>query len=169
MKVYDPCSKDLKNLLEKLLCKENYLIVCIGSWLRMDDRAGLEVCNLISLPTKSVICEYGLENCLGELVESKASNLLLIDAVVSGGSSPGSIIYTDINEVSNGFLATTHNIPVNTVIKYLRTLGIASNVKVLGIRVKSLDFGDTITPEVSRSVVCLSSTIRELLSKCKAI
>jgi len=169
MKVYDPCSKDLKDLLEKLLCHENYLIVCIGSWLRMDDRAGLEVCNLIGLPTKSVVCEYGLENCLGELIDSKANNILLIDAVISDSSIPGSIIYTDISEVSNGFLATTHNIPVNTIIKYLRTFGIASNVKVLGIRVKSLDFGDTITPEVSRSIVCLSSMIKELLNKCGII
>ncbi len=169
MKVYDPCSKDLKNLLERLLCHENYLVVCIGSWLRMDDRAGLEVCNLIGSSTKSVICEYGLENCLGELINSKASNLLLVDAVVSDSSSPGSIIYTDVSEVSNGFLATTHNIPISTVIKYLRTFGIASNVKVLGIRVKSLDFGDTITPEVSRSIVCLSRMIRELLNTCKII
>ena len=167
MRVYDPCSKDLKDLLERLLCQKRYLVVCIGSWLRMDDRAGLEICKLIGLPDKSVVCEYGLENCLGELVSSKASNLLLIDAVVSDGSSPGSIIYTGVDEISDGFLATTHNIPINTVIKYLRSFGIADNVKVLGIRVKNLDFGDTMSPEVSRSVECLSNMIREILNKCR--
>ena len=166
MKAYNHCSKDLRDLLERLLCQEKYLVICIGSWLRMDDRAGLEVCNLIDSPERSVICEYGLENCLGELVSSKASNLLLIDAIVSDGFSPGSIIYSDVNEISDGFLATTHNIPINTVIKYLRSFGVAGNVKVLGIRVKSLDFGDTMSPEISRSVECLSNMIREILNKC---
>lgn len=165
MRIYDPCSKDLMELLKRLLSREKYLVVCIGSWLRMDDRAGLEICNSIGLPNKVVICEYGLENCLSELVRSKASNLLLIDAVICDNSYPGSIVYADVNEISNGFLATTHNIPINIIIKYLRSFSVAENVKVLGIRIKSLDFGDTMSYEVSRAVKCLSSIINKILNE----
>ncbi len=167
MEVYEPCSRELVELLKQLVCRQKYLIACIGSWLRTDDRAGLEVCSQVNIPDKLILCEYGLENCISDLIRSKAWNLLLIDAVVIDKAPPGSIVYADIGEVSDSFLATTHNIPVNTIVRYLRTFGIANNVKVLGIGVKSLDFGDTMTPEVTRSVICLSRILKDILAGCE--
>ncbi len=141
----------LKNILYRLLCREGYTIACVGTLLRSDDRAGLEVCNRVrNLDT--IYCEYGLENCLSEIIGKRVEKLLIVDAVVIEGVEPGTIVLTSFDKVSESYLATTHNIPVHMIVKYLRLNGLAKDILLLGIRVGNLEIGEKLSGDIARAV-----------------
>ncbi len=161
--------------LEEEVCryvKEGYLITCIGSPLRQDDRAGLELCReLVKRGLSAVVCEYGLENCIGELVNSNARRVAIVDAVVVPNAHPGDIVViNDLSELSSEFLVTTHNVPVAAVIKILQSHGAALETVILGIQAKNVSLGLKISPEVMRAVSYMAQLIercvRESLGKC---
>ncbi|MCS7128648.1 MAG: hydrogenase maturation protease [Sulfolobales archaeon] len=163
MKVFPQYSR----ALEEEVCsyvKAGYLTACIGSPLRQDDRAGLELCRTLmekGLPT--VVCEYGLENCIEELINSNAKRIAIVDAVMTPGARPGDIvIINDLNELDNEFLVTTHSVPLTAIIKILQSQGMALETIILGIQVKEIGLGLEISSEVERAV----SYMAQLIEKC---
>ncbi len=160
MKVFPQYSR----ALEEEVCnyvKASYLITCVGSPLRQDDRAGLELCGeLMERGLHAVVCEYGLENCIGELINSNARGVAIVDAVIVPDARPGDIVLiNDLNELNSEFLATTHNVPLTAIIKILRSQGVALETVVLGIQVKEMGLGLETSPEVRRAVSYMAQLI----------
>ena len=163
---------NLEGEVTKIICGDSTLIACIGTELRRDDRAGLEVCRKLkerglTERIRIIECEFGLETCVDKVSEELPRRLIVVDAVLTTeGSKAGEIIVARLEDVIDDFLATTHNVPLNMMVKYLRALGCCEDVYVLGIVAKNLDFGEGISPEVMAGVEKLVNTLTEALSSC---
>lgn len=155
--------------LYRLLCVNKYGIVCLGSELRSDDRLGLVICDeLMKKGIKSIKCIYGLENCISDIVNEKLENILLIDGVVVQNYRPGDIILIyGIDEVKDYTLTTTHTIPINLSINYLRKMGLAKNIVILGIVVENIGVGLEISDRVRKSIELVVKVIDDVVSMCK--
>ncbi len=160
-----PENNDLIKILEDFLCKPNTVVACIGTELRSDDAVGVLVYNLIKETANAVLCLYGLENCVDELMKVCAENMLIVDGVVNNAPA-GSIIVASVDKISENYMATTHNIPLSMTLAYLRNHGCARNVLVLGIVVENLAIGDSMTPVVEKTARKLSYTINKLVRQC---
>ncbi len=156
--------------LRHILCNLDTVIVCIGSPLRMDDQAGLMVCDKLRSRGLSVIkCEYGLENCMLEVSELKTKNMLLVDAVYSEDLGPGDIVLVEEKDIIDKNISpiTTHNIPFKTMISILRnTIGL-EKIYLLGIRVKNIDIGLDVSREVSIAVDKVVDLILDIVESCR--
>jgi len=160
---------DLDNKLRTLLCRRDAVIACVGSPLRMDDQAGLIVCDkLLENGVDVVRCEYGLENCVHEITARSPRALLIIDAVYSNKLSPGDIVLVGEDELisEDVFPVTTHNIPLKNILSLLKMEIGLNEVYLLGIMVKSLDIGLEVSMEVSRSIDYLSKYMVDLHHSC---
>jgi len=161
--VFEHLDESLIDELRKLLI-QGFKIVCVGTELRSDDRVGLYICDkMISLGFKNVIkCSYGLENCIEDLVNLEKA--LIIDGLYTD-LPPGAIILADPDELSDDMLISTHSIPHKLVIKFVKSLGGLKEVKILGIRVKSLDIGTSLSPEIKRVADDLVNKLLNVLGK----
>jgi len=161
--VFESVDKELTNELCKLL-RQGFKIVCVGTELRSDDRVGLYICDkMLSLNFKNVIkCSYGLENCIEDLINLEKA--LIIDGLYTD-LPPGTIVLANPDELSDDILVSTHSIPHKLVIKLIRSLGGLKEVKILGIRVKSLDIGTSLSPEIKRVADELVNKLLSVLGK----
>ncbi len=160
---------DLYKELYRLLCINKYSIVCLGSELRSDDRLGLVICDeLVKNGIDSVKCVYGLENCISDIIDRKMEKILLIDGVVVENYKPGDIVLIyGIDALRDYSLTTTHTIPVGLAINYLRKMGLAKNIVVLGIVVENIGIGLEISSRVKKSIESITKTIVDVVDKCK--
>ncbi|MCD6323795.1 MAG: hydrogenase maturation protease [Desulfurococcales archaeon] len=162
--------RDIVESVKPYLCSEEGAIACVGTELRRDDVAGLEVCrNLESvegLKGKLILCPYGLENCLEDIIRRGVKKLLVIDAALPIGGEGGEYIITALDNVSSNYLATTHNIPVPMIVRYLRLRGVARDVTLLGIVARDLRFGEGVTEEVRKTIDEVVEGIKEAYMEC---
>lgn len=156
--------------LERIVCNNNVLIACVGSPLRRDDSAGLVICSkLLEKGFKPLICEYGLENCLYEIISIRPRVVLLIDAVYSDKLDPGDIVLLDLDqkEEVGSIFTSTHSIPLNIVVDIIgRTINLEKTY-LLGVRIKNIDIGTDLSIEVQESVNRIVETLVETFNKCR--
>jgi hydrogenase 3 maturation protease len=161
--------------LKKILCNGKIVIACIGSPLRSDDRIGLLIFDRLSkIPElksdpriKLLKCEYGLENCLTDIIRSGADKLLLIDAVYNKDLEPGEIVLVDGKHiVEKTIIATTHNIPVTITLSIIEKNSSINEIYLLGIRVLNTEIGLNISEQVLSASNKVIELIRSVLSKC---
>lgn len=147
--------KDACEFLRNIMSSK-YLLVCIGTFLRGDDRACLEFCNLLKkygIYDNIVECEFGLENCVYEIKERNSNNIAICDAVISGSIEPGFIVSLDLEDVNEDVVfASTHSIPLSLSIKLLRENISRGDIKLFGIVVENLDFGTELSLVVSKTI-----------------
>lgn len=143
---------------------EKTLILGVGSPLRSDDQAGLVLCDILNQNgVECLKCEYGVENCLDVIIERSPERLLIFDAALFSGGSPGDLVYAGDLEVLDGVsLLTTHNIPLKLVLDLIRSSSPVREIRVVGIYPKNLDIGVSISNEVMRAI----STLVESILKC---
>ncbi|MCY0868255.1 MAG: hydrogenase maturation protease [Desulfurococcus sp.] len=141
---------DLASILRRLL-EGSTLIIGLGSPLRMDDQAGLLLCDeLTSRGVECVKCEYGLENCLSEM--KGARRIIIVDAVLYEDAKPGEIVIVGEDALLEKYsLATTHSIPLKTLLKLMHESGI-EEIYIIGIVPQSLDYGLEVSEVVRESV-----------------
>lgn len=162
----------MKQEVTELVCSDSVLIACVGTELRSDDRAGLEVCRRLKElgvggHAHVIECEFGLETCVDRIAEERPKRLVVVDAVLTTeGGEAGEVVIAKLEDVVEGFLATTHNVPLSMMVKYLRALGCCEEVYVLGIVAKNLDLGEELSPEVMKGVEKLVNILAEALSSC---
>ncbi len=163
---------DAKEEVIELVCSDSVLIACVGTELRSDDRAGLEVCRKLKElgvrgHARLIECEFGLETCVDRIVKERPKRLVVVDAVLmTEGGKAGEVVIAKLEDVVEGFLATTHNVPLRMMVKYLRALGCCEEVYVLGVIAKNLGFGEGLSPEVMEGVEKLVNNLAEALSSC---
>ncbi|MCS7111707.1 MAG: hydrogenase maturation protease [Ignisphaera sp.] len=141
---------------------DNFTIVCVGSELRSDDMAALEFCRKLRgiKPFRVIICEYGVENCIGEIVDNNIKKIVLMDAAIIGGLDPASIVVLDLNEVGDYMPLSTHTLPLPLLLKFIIEELKDVEIVIVGIVVNKLDIDTEMSPQVrnliSSLVDCLS-------------
>lgn len=147
-------------LCSTLTNPEEWLIACIGTDLRSDDRAGLEVCrrlNSIGVGVRTLICEYGIENCFQDIVAVNKRSIVIIDSAIVPNVKPGTIMVISEDEISDFTPLTTHTIPLTLVLEILKKEMSLLKTVILGIAVKNIDIGFEMSPEVDKAVQDLVS------------
>jgi len=148
----------------KTLLESEYIFACIGTYIRSDDAAALELCNkLIHRYSKSIIlCEYGLENCIGSIVESNAKKILIIDSILTSNIPEGSIVLFSDSEIDETYTLSTHSIPITTSISILRNiLETDLHILFLGIVIKNIDIGFDTSPKVKNVIENITKCIMD--------
>ncbi len=148
-------------LKKKIL--EGFTVVCIGSELRSDDRAAIELCKELesSKLIKTLICEYGIENCIGEILEDGIKKIVLIDAAIASGLDPASIIILNINEVQNYMPYSTHALPLPLLLKLIMEELKDVEIVIMGIVVSKLDIGLEMNPQIKNLISSLINCLFE--------
>ncbi|HVP58578.1 MAG TPA: hydrogenase 3 maturation endopeptidase HyCI [bacterium] len=150
---------DLQKILQRNLSGASRIaLVAVGSDLRSDDAAGLEVAaRLQELQKKRArtprlrifIGGTAPENQSGAIRKFGPSHMVVIDSA-DAGKPAGTVFAIDPEEVG-GISFSTHQLPLRLMIEYLRET-ITCSVAIIGIQPKSLAFGGPISREVDRAV-----------------
>lgn len=150
------------------------LVIGIGNAFRSDDAVGLFVARrLRSLENEHlIILEHSGEATT--LMESWEGHdfVILVDAL-SSGRVPGAFLR--INAVEDAipaqfFSASTHNMGMAEAIELARTLGkLPEKLFVYGIEGKNYQPGETLSPEVERTINEVTEDIASLASRSDAL
>lgn len=128
-------------------------IVGVGSCLRSDDAAGLEIAERLAasqLPDVLVVLgDTAPENVTGEVRRFQPTHVLFVDAADVGGP-PGSIRMFQSSEIE-GMTSSTHTLPLHVIADYL-TRETGCRVLFLGVQPKSIAFGGAISDEVAAAI-----------------
>ncbi len=107
----------------------------------------------------SVVCEYGLENCLSHIFSARPENLVVVDAVYSDKLGEGDVVLVDLDKVSEYYIPTTHSLPLRMLVDMLVREGAVKRVYIIGVSVKNLD----VSLEVSQRVLEAGMTLSKAL------
>ncbi len=163
---------DIKSAAKKIvLCikSRRCVIACIGSELRSDDRFALELCRHLLKSTKYsidnvVLCEYGLEFCLGKILDLDPEKILILDTVISGRASPASFLSIDFDDIVDVFTVSTHSIPMKRLLELLRVyLSHPIDIEIIGVEAESLDIGEELSIELKKALDRLVNEVLKLL------
>ncbi|MDD5679728.1 MAG: hydrogenase maturation peptidase HycI [Candidatus Omnitrophica bacterium] len=163
-----------KELKSKLSGAARVAILGIGSQLKGDDAAGILIADGLrkSLApagdgknpkrTEAGIFIGGTapENITGEIKRFSPSHLIIIDAADMDGV-PGEIRLIDPEHIG-GISFSTHNLPANMLIEYLKQF-LKCEVIIIGIQPKSIEFGKELSAEMTKSAKLLSDMLLDVL------
>lgn len=141
----------LDRLLKEILSNK-FLIICMGNEFRGDDGVGIYIYKKLKEFGIKNILNVGnaLENFFGVIARYKPETILFIDGVYAG-LKPGEVIFTEIENIHEIFLASTHKIPIKLLIKYLNSLSIYPKSYILGIQISDIGFGSKMSKNVKNS------------------
>ncbi|MFA5355852.1 MAG: hydrogenase 3 maturation endopeptidase HyCI [Candidatus Omnitrophota bacterium] len=130
--------------------KGKVIIVGIGNTLRSDDGAGSLLAGRIKEKVSFTVFDAGEspENYLGKIVREAPDTIVLIDVADFGGK-PGEFSFVEATNIKTPGLYSTHNASISLIINYLQS-NLKADIILLIIQPKSLDFGDTLSPEVAQ-------------------
>lgn len=157
----------LENELLKFLNKPTKIVLLgVGSEFHSDDYFGLEICRRLrkKVPKKVTIIEAGVspENFTGQLRKINPSHIIIFDAA-DMNLEPGSIKLINSSEI-RGLSISTHHLPLNLFIDYLeKTMN--TSIIFIGIQPRSIEYGESLSPEVKNTVLNLSKVLEKLLSE----
>ncbi len=129
------------------------LVITVGNTLRSDDGAGPCIAGAIVEPRRGVRILDAAdrpENCIDEAVECRPAKTVIIDAADFQGT-PGEVRLIPEDLIPAAPLST-HSFPLPVIAKILAE-ETGSRVYFIGIQPKSVDFGETLSPEVSAAVL----------------
>lgn len=98
------------------------------------------------------------ENYIHRIRECGADMVVIVDAAEMG-LLPGSVCILSEEDVAEGFLMTTHNLPLSFLIKALKE--IVSDILFIGIQPKHVGFYQAISHEVKDAVKFVYSKLRD--------
>jgi hydrogenase 3 maturation protease len=138
----------------------------VGSPLRSDDVAGLEVARAVarraakaagSAP-KVLVLEGSTapENFTGCIFDFKPSHIVVVDCAELG-AEPGGIGLFPIEDIG-GVSSNTHSLPLSVIFGYLRKSW-PCEILVLGIQPKSLAFDGKSSKEVRRAIKIVAKAL----------
>lgn len=162
---------NLKTILKNnLINAERIAVLGIGSELKADDIAGMEIAKYIDTvcsKNDSKCCDFKIfyggtapENFTGEIKKYKPSHLIIIDAADTG-NEPGTIVFIKPEELA-GISFSTHMLPIKIMIDYMLQ-SFECKVIVLGIQPKNLEFGDKCSKEVKTSIKQVGKAVSSII------
>lgn len=136
-------------------------IIGVGSELRGDDVAGLEVVRRLRRKLKSpkvLLVEGGVapENFTAEIRRFKPSHVFIVDAT-DFGAEPGEVILAEPEAVV-GQSISTHTMPLSILASYLREQT-GAKVLLMGVQPASAMMGATMSEQVMRAIDELTATL----------
>lgn len=169
---------ELKDLLKdcKKLC-----IMGVGNTMKGDDGFGVYVVeklaeyynkigydinpnnevNIINDNLVLLNCGVVPENFTDVLKKEKPSHILILDAALMG-EKPGTLKIVDSEDIAEvGFL--THALPMTIIIKYI-THYINTEILVIGIEPKNLDFGGSLSNEIKEKASQFTKVLINIIS-----
>jgi len=140
-------------------------VVGIGSELRADDAAGIEVVRRLQkrlASPKVMLIDAGIvpENFLGSIKRFKPSHILLIDAT-DFGDELGSVMLAEPDAIV-GKPLSTHRLPLSILASYLRNQTRA-RIALLGIQPKDANLGGQMSNRVKLAVIEVSTALSKVL------
>ena len=132
------------------------LVAATGNPLMSDDAAGLVAGRRLrsELGSCLLVCELGLENCIGLIAEKKPQAVLVIDA--SPSITAGEVCITGAEELQD-WLPGTHSVPPSLLPSLLGT-----RVWYLLLGVARVEPGIGVTKDAQKAVEKAVETIRDL-------
>lgn len=161
--------KELKN---RLSGASKVAVLGIGSQLKGDDAGGILAVEALKRSSASggktpkkpdigiFIGGTAPENVTSEIKRFSPSHLIIIDAADMGGN-PGEIKLVDPENIG-GISFSTHNLPANMLIEYLKHF-LKCEVTIIGIQPKSLEFGKEPSVEMKVAANTLVSLLLSVL------
>ncbi|MDO9026426.1 MAG: hydrogenase maturation protease [bacterium] len=152
---------DLIEYLRSL--NQNSLIIGVGNPLRGDDGfgpalvAGLHGKTGINLLDAEEIPEAFLD----QAVQMAPDKLLIADAVALGGL-PGEAALMPPESLGQKIAISTHNLPLMMFIKFFREQSPNTEVMLLGVQPKGIEFGKELSPEIRKTI---DSLVKIIVSK----
>ncbi len=160
---------ELAKIVARLLREDRSILVCIGTELRGDDRAGLELCRELressqADESKLVECPFGLEMCIDAISEKKPKVIIVVDAAILPRGSD--YVIASPSDVQNFVPLSTHSIPISSIAKFLeREMGV-ERIVVVGIAAEALEFSMQLSARALRRVKVLAREIARFI-QCK--
>jgi hydrogenase 3 maturation protease len=143
----------------------NIVVAGIGNAIRMDDFVGVKIVQdltgKVSPKVHLIECETVPESFMDEIVEIKPSHVLLVDAALLG-LQPGEVRLYDAEKVANIPSISTHTLPIRVFCDYLTRL-IQTKIALLLIQPKETDFGEVLSPVVTKSAEQVTAALKQLL------
>ena len=142
---------DLIEYLRSL--SERSLIIGVGNPLRGDDGfgpalvAGLQGRTGIKLMDAEEIPEAFLD----QAVLLAPDKLLIADAVALGGL-PGEAALMPPESLGQKIAISTHNLPLLMFIKFFKEQSPKTEVMLLGVQPKGIEFGKELSPEIKKTI-----------------
>jgi hydrogenase 3 maturation protease len=153
------------DLLSMLKDARRVAIIGIGSDLRADDAAGVEVVRSLRRHLTSpnvLLIDGGVapENFTAQIKKFRPSHVIMIDAT-DLGLKPGTASIVDLNTIT-GPSIFSHRLPLSIFADYLR----AHDTKIIfiGIQPANARIGAAMSNQVKRSVDATSAAILKFLS-----
>lgn len=141
-------------------------VLGIGSELRGDDAAGMLVARSLSEDScskerlKIFFGDTAPENLTGEIKKFRPTHLVIVDCA-DLGQKAGAIKLIMLEEIG-GISFSTHRMPPKFLADYLKE-SISCDILFIGIQPKNIDFGVSLSKEVTDSVKIVSGLIKEVL------
>lgn len=161
---------ETSNWIKGIASNNDLLIVCMGTELRCDDIVGLQVCKILKETCGDVVnvveCPGGLELCTHKIIEYEPKYILIVDGVLAN-LKPGEAHFTcNVESLENFTPVTTHHIPLNINVKYIKTMVPSiKSVCLLGIQVECLDLGAEPSTKVMESAKVIALTLCNILRR----
>jgi hydrogenase 3 maturation protease len=149
------------NLLPMLKDARRVAIIGIGSDLRADDAAGVEVVRRLRRHLTSpnvLLIDGGVapENFTAQIKKFRPSHVIIIDAT-DLGVKPGTASLVDLNTIT-GPSIFSHRLPLSIFADYLRAQG-ETKIIFIGIQPANARIGEAMSSQVKKSVEATSATI----------
>lgn len=140
-------------------------VIGIGSDLRGDDAAGVEVVRRLKQRVRSprvMLLEAGVapENFTSRIKDFRPSLVIIVDTADFGGE-PGEVILAEARAIT-GVSISTHTMPLSLLAEYLNE-ETGAKVFLLGIQPKRVGFGARMSREVERALGKLVNAFAESL------
>lgn len=146
------------------------VIIGLGNPILTDDGVGIKVAQALrdELGSSSIDIKELYAGGI-RLIDAMAGyeKVVLIDAMVTGNRSPGTICSVSDSELGSARnIASTHDINFSTALEMAGMLGIRmpGDIKIFGIEAAEVErFGETLTDDVARAVPLVIQMILEEL------
>ena len=138
----------------------------VGNSLRGDDGVGVFVAKSFENDLKVFLGGDAPENTFNEIRSFAPDILIVIDAISVFGGSLKEPEFLDLSDEISYFYST-HNIPANVYIRYLRDF--IPQVLFLGIEISIeniLDFAQNLSPEARQNAKIAIEKIKKFINDC---
>ncbi|RLF99968.1 MAG: hypothetical protein DRN49_03595 [Thaumarchaeota archaeon] len=141
--------EELENILSKVPRNGEIIFLGVGNPLRGDDGIGVKIAEDLKTSIenkenkiKVIVVEDRIDLIPSFLAGMKPALIIMFDAMDFGGRM-GEIRITSLPEADKTI--STHSLPLELMLKLA---GITAPTYVVGIQISSMEFGETITPQV---------------------
>lgn len=151
----------MPDLIEYLRSLNQYsLIIGVGNPLRGDDGFGPALIAGLNGRTgiKLMDAEEIPEAFLDQAIALAPDKLLIADAVALGGL-PGEAALMPPESLGQKIAISTHNLPLLMFIKFFKEQSPKTEVMLLGVQPKGIEFGKELSPEVRKTIDSLVQII----------